>query len=105
MEPVIVDCDVYDPRKIQTMDVTEEEWMQMQEAIHKRARKIQKEYPDEHEEIHPIGYNWKHTRSASPDRKGKWNAEKSQNARIVADRRTVDHRKKPSKSTIKNNLV
>ncbi len=88
MEPVIVDCEVYDPRKIQVMDVTEEEWAQMQEAIHKRARKIQKEYPEEHAEIHPIGYNWK------TDPKGKWNAEKSQNARIVADRRTMDHRKK-----------
>lgn len=128
MEPVIVDCDVYDPRKIQTMDVTEDEWEAMQAAVHKRAQKIQKEYPDEHEEIHPIGWNWKSrsTNSAtglrdaqlsaplpplSPcesdafcgDPKGKWNAEKSKSARIVADRRTMDHRKKVKKSTITNN--
>ena len=103
MQPVRVDCDTYDPRKIQTMDVTEDEWEAMQAAVHKRARKIQKEFPEEHEEIHPIGYNWKHERADSPDSKGKWNAEKSQNARIVADRRTMDHRKKEKKSTIKNN--
>lgn len=94
MQTVIVDCDVYDPRKMETMDVTDDEWAQMQAAIHKRARKIQKEYPEEHEEIHPVGYNWKHERQDVPDPKGKWNAEKSKNARIVADRRTMDNRKK-----------
>ena len=54
----------------------------------------QKEYPEDHKEIHPVGYNWKHERSARGDSKGKWNAEKSKYARIVADRRTIDGRKK-----------
>ncbi len=94
MQDVIVDCDVYDPRKIETLEVGEEEWLAMQEAIHKQAQKLQKEYPEDHKEIHPVGYNWKHERSARGDSKGKWNAEKSKYARIVADRRTIDGRKK-----------
>ena len=97
MQDVIVDCDKYDPRKIETLEVGEEEWLAMQEAIHKQAQKLQKEYPEDHEEIHPVGYNWKHERSARGDSKGKWNAEKSKYARIVADRRTIDGRKKRKK--------
>lgn len=94
MQDVIVDCDKYDPRRIEKIEVSEAEWERMQSAIHRRARKLQKEYPEEHEEIHPVGYNWKHERQDVPDPKGKWNAEKSKNARIVADRRTMDNRKK-----------
>lgn len=98
MQDVIVDCDKYDPRWIEKIEVSEAEWERMQSAIHRRARKLKKEYPEDHAEIHPVGYNWKHERSANTDPeidpKGKWNAEKSKNARIVADRRTVDGRKK-----------
>lgn len=90
MQDVIVDCDKYDPRRIEKIEVSEAEWDQMQSAIHRRARKLQKEYPEDHEEIHPVGWNWKHP----VDPKGKWNAEKSRDARIVADRRTMDGRKK-----------
>ena len=73
MEAVIVDCDVWNPNHIEKLEVSEEQWKQMQQAVRKRAKKVRKPYPTDHAEIHPVGYNWK--------RQDKWNAEKSSNVR------------------------
>ena len=73
METVFVDCDVWNPHEIEKVEVTEQQWKSMQTAVHKRAKKVRKEYPTDHAEIHPVGYNWKN------DPKGKWNASKSSN--------------------------
>ena len=73
MNPWMADCDIYNPQCIDKMEVTEEQWNDMQRAIRKRAKKVRKPYPEDHEEIHPVGYNWKN------DPKGKWNANKSKN--------------------------
>ena len=70
MAPFIIDCDVFNSRTIEKIEVTEEEWKAMQKAVHKRAKKERKQYDPNHEEIHPVGYNWKHDR---------WNAKKSSN--------------------------
>ena len=69
MNPWMADCDVYNVRCIDKMEVSEEEWKAMQKAVHKKAIRQRKLYPEEHEEIHHIGEN---TRD-----KGKWNATKS----------------------------
>ena len=68
METVIVDCDVWNPHQMEKLEVSEEQWQAMQRAVHKRAKKVRKPYPEDHEEIHPVGYNWRHD---------KWNAHKS----------------------------
>lgn len=73
MKTVIVDCDVWNPNHIEKLEVSEEQWKQMLQAVRKRAKKVRKPYPTDHEEIHPVGYNWKH--------QDKWNAEKSSNVR------------------------
>ena len=73
METVSVDCDVWNPHNIEKLEVSEDQWQTMQHSIHKRAKKVRKEYPSDHAEIHPVGYNWKH------DPKGKWNSLKSSN--------------------------
>ena len=75
METVIVDCDVWDPNNIEKLEVSEQQWHDMQRAIRKRAKKVRKEYPSDHAEIHPVGYNWKN------DPKGKWRANKSSNVK------------------------
>ena len=62
MQDVIVDCDVWNPHNIEKLQVTEEQWKAMQAAVHKRAKKERKPWPEDHEEIHPVGYNWKHDR-------------------------------------------
>jgi hypothetical protein len=83
METVIVDCDVFDPNHIEKLEVSEEQWKQMQQAVRKRAKKVRKPYPTDHEEIHPVGYNWKHrfmTGSSQPCG-DKWNAKKSSNVK------------------------
>lgn len=73
METVIVDCDVWKPHEIEKLEVSEQQWQDMQRAIRKRAKKVRKEYPSDHAEIHPVGYNWKH--------QDKWNAKKSSNVK------------------------
>ena len=73
METVIVDCDIWDPKKIEKLEVSEAQWQTMQQVIHKRAKRVRKEYPSDHAEIHPVGYNWKH--------QDKWNARKSSNVK------------------------
>jgi hypothetical protein len=70
MEPICVDCDVFNSRTVEKLEVTDAEWKAMQRAIGKKARKERKPYNPDHEEIHPVGYNWKHDR---------WKAEKSKN--------------------------
>lgn len=72
METVIVDCDVWNPHNIEKLEVSEQQWQDMQRAIRKRAKKVRKPYPEDHAEIHAVGCEW--TRS-----KGKWNAQKSSN--------------------------
>ena len=74
MEPICVDCDVYNTRTIEKMVVTEAQWKAMQEAICKKASKERKPYPEDHAEIHAVGCEW--TRS-----KGKWNSLKSSNVK------------------------
>ena len=68
METIIIDCEKFNPHTVEKMEVSDEQWQAMQKAVGKKARKERKAYPDDHEEIHPVGWNWKHDR---------WNAEKS----------------------------
>ena len=70
MNPWMVDCDIYNPNNIHKVDVTEEEFQTMLKAVHKRAIKQRKLYPEDHENANQVGCEW--TRS-----KGKFNAEKS----------------------------
>ena len=72
MQTIIIDCDKYDPHNIEKLEVSEQQWQEMQRAIHKRAKKVRRQYDPNHKEIHAVGCEW--TRS-----KGKWNAEKSKN--------------------------
>ena len=68
MQDVIVDCDVWNPKKIDKLEVTEAEWATFQQMLGRKAKRERKPWPEDHEEIHPVGYNWKHD---------KWRAEKS----------------------------
>ena len=70
METVIVDCDRWNPHRIEKLEVNERQWKKMQMAVNKQAKRVIKPYPSDHEEIHPVG--WK-------PGKGKWNSEKSAN--------------------------
>lgn len=72
MHPWMVDCDQFDPNRIETVEVSEEQWQEMLAAVKKKAKKQRKLYPEEHEEIHAVGCEW--TRSI-----GRWNADKSAN--------------------------
>ena len=86
METVSVDCDVWNPHNIEKLEVSEDQWQTMQHSIHKRAKKVRKEYPSDHAEIHPVGYNWKNAvnralAAEKHDPKGKWNATKSSNVK------------------------
>ena len=76
MNPWMVDCDVYNPCNIHKVEVSEEEFKTMLKAVHKRAIKQRKLYPEDHEEIHAVGCEW--TRG-----KGKWNAEKSKDVKML----------------------
>ena len=71
MQDIIVDCDKFNIQTVEKLQVTDDQWKAMQRAIGKRARKERKPYPEDHAEIHPVGYNWKH--------QDKWNASKSSN--------------------------
>ena len=74
MNPWMIDCDIYNPMCIDKMEVSEEQWKTMQKAVHKRAIRQRKLYPENHENANQVGCEW--TRA-----KGKWNAEKSANLR------------------------
>lgn len=71
MHPWMADCDQFDPCRIETLEVTEEQWQQMQESVKKKAKKQRKLYPEEHEEIHAVGCEW--TRA-----KGRFNVRKAE---------------------------
>ena len=82
MNPWMADCDVYNVHSIDKMEVSEEEWKAMQKAVHKKAIRQRKLYPEEHEEIHHIGENTRRFRTGAIQPcgdKGKWNATKSKN--------------------------
>ena len=78
MNPWMVDCDIYNPMCLDKLEVTEEQWKAMQRAVHKRAIRQRKLYPEDHAEIHAVGCEW--TRS-----KGKWNSAKSSNVKQPID--------------------
>ena len=73
MHPWMIDCDVYDPHEVDKLEVSEEQWKQMQHAVHKRAIRQRKLYPEDHAPSNEVGCEW----TRNPNRKGKWNAEKS----------------------------
>jgi len=68
MNPWMADCDIFNPCQIDKLEVSEEQWKAMQKAVHKRAIRQRKLYPEDHAEIHPVGYHWSHD---------KWRANKS----------------------------
>ena len=70
MQHIVIDCDKFNSQTIEKLEVTDEQWKNMQKAIGKRAKKERKPYPEDHDEIHEVGWNWKHDR---------YNAEKSKN--------------------------
>ena len=76
MNPWMIDCDVYNPHCLEKLEVTEGQWITMQNAVNKRAIKQRKLYPEDHENANQVGCEW--TRS-----KGKWNAEKSAQAKAM----------------------
>ena len=84
MNPWMADCDTYNVHCIDKMEVTEEQWKAMQKAVHKRAIRQRKLYPEDHAEIHPAGCEW--TRS-----KGRWNATKSDNVPSSSKSRRLDN--------------
>lgn len=79
MQDVIVDCDVWNPKKIDKLEVTEEEWETFQKMLGRKAKRERKPWPEDHEEIHPVGWSWKHRVRPGADNPcgDKWNAEKS----------------------------
>ncbi len=88
MNPWMADCDVYDPNNIHKVEVTEEEFKTMLKAVHKRAKKERKPYPDDHKEIHPVGWSWTHDRfrtGASQSCSDKWRAGKSASVKPCRD--------------------
>lgn len=64
MHPWMVDCDQFDPCRIETVEVSEEQWQEMLAAVKKKAKRQRKLYPEEHEEIHAVGCEWTRSRSA-----------------------------------------
>ena len=56
MHPWFVDCNEYNPAKIDELEVTEDEWKTMQKSVNKKAHKQRKPYNPEHAEIHPVGW-------------------------------------------------
>lgn len=72
MNPWMVDCDHFNPMCIDKVEVTEEQWKVMLKAVHKRAIRQRKLYPEEHENANQVGCEW--TRS-----KGLHNRDKSSN--------------------------
>lgn len=85
MEPISVDCDIYNSMTVEKMEVTDAEWETMQRAIGKRAKKERKPYPEDHEEIHAVGCEWTRRRASAGEQpfgsKGKWNTLKSSNVK------------------------
>lgn len=103
MQDVIVDCDVWNPMQIEKLNVTEEQWKAMQKAVHKRAKKERKAYPEDHKEIHAVGCVWTRAKTVheaiEESSKGKYNARKSAN---VPERHLFPCRVKKSNEQIVN---
>ena len=72
MNPWMIDCDIYNPMCLDKLEVTEEQWKAMQKAVHKRAIRQRKLYPEENENGRPVGSTWT---------QGRWNAQKSKNVK------------------------
>lgn len=72
MNPWMVDCDMYDPNNIHKVEVSEAEFKTMLKAVHKRAIKQRKLYPEDNENGRPVGCTWT---------QGRWNAQKSANVK------------------------
>ena len=68
MNPWMADCDIYDVNQIDKMEVTEEQWQTMQQAIGRKAIRQRKLYPEQNENGRPVGSVWTQDR---------WNALKS----------------------------
>ena len=47
MNPWMADCDIYNPQCIDKVEVTEEQWKTMLHAVHKRAIRQRKLYPED----------------------------------------------------------
>lgn len=72
MNPWMIDCDIYNPMCLEKLEVTEVQWKAMQKAVHKRAIRQRKLYPEENENGRPVGSTWT---------QGRWNAQKSKNVK------------------------
>lgn len=78
---------MFDPCQIEKLEVSEEQWLEMQKVVNKKAQKQRKLYPEEHKEIHHVGESRNRSASSFPkneqedesywEDKGKWNAQKS----------------------------
>jgi len=81
MQDIIVNCDKFNTQTVEKMEVTDDQWKTMQKAVGKRARKERKPYDPNHDEIHPVGYNWKNAvnRALAAEKHDRWNATKSSN--------------------------
>lgn len=75
MHPWMVDCDQFDPCRIETVEVSEEQWQEMLAAVGRKAKRQRKLYPEEHEEIHNVGESY-----PGDETKGRRNARKSASA-------------------------
>lgn len=78
MNPWMVDCDIYDPYQIDKLEVSEEQWMQMQNAVHLRATRQRKLYPEDNDNGRHVGATWTEDR---------WNAQKSAQAKRITNYR------------------
>ena len=80
MNPWMVDCDIYDPYQIDKLEVTEEQWKLMQRAVHRRATRQRKLYPEINDSGRPVGTTWTEDR---------WNAQKSAQAQKITNYRQL----------------
>jgi len=55
MQPCWLDCNEFDVRTLQYMEVNEEELEAMQVAAGQRARRVRKLWKNDHKETHPVG--------------------------------------------------
>ena len=63
MHPWMVDCDHYNPNCIDKVTVTEDQWKMMLKAVHKRAIRQRKLYPEDHENANEVGCEWTRARN------------------------------------------
>ncbi len=85
MNPWMVDCDIYNVRCLDKIEVTEDEFKRMLQAIGRRAIRQRKLYPEDHENANQVGCEWTRRRASAGEQpfgsKGKWNSEKSNNVK------------------------